>query len=153
MKESDKFMFKEERQRYKVEIVAKEIYPVCPIYEKGDRMTIVEPGIVLEETDAICLSFLADLMAYYRALSRGVDPRKMGLKMEGENALIECHDPGGKYPDYPTDGGTVVFEIRRVPMTLEDYRKYREFDMTKMEKIWNERRERYLARQKTEEKR
>jgi len=133
--------------RYKLEVIAKEIYPVCPVYEKGDRMTIVEPAIIVEETDAICLSFLADLLPYYRALSRGVNPEKMGLKTEGDKVLIECHDPGGKYADYPTDGGTVVFEIRRTPITLEDLKKYIKFDLEnfllQMETVWVKRRQMY----------
>jgi uncharacterized repeat protein (TIGR04076 family) len=141
MKQSGKF-------RYKLEIVAKRIYPMCPIYKKGDKMTIVEPGIVVKETDAICLSFLADLMAYYRALCRGVDPKNMGLKMEGDKAFIECHDPGGKYPDYPTDGGTVLFEIRRIPMTLQDVQNYRKFDLKEMEKVWAQRRKEYQEKHK-----
>ena len=141
MKQSDK-------SRYKLEIVAKKIYPMCPIYKKGDKMTIVEPGIVVEETDAICLSFLADLMAYYRALCRGVDPKNMGLKVEGDKAFIECHDPGGKYPDYPTDGGTVLFEIRRIPMTLQDVQNYRKFDLKEMEKVWAQRRKGYQEKHK-----
>lgn len=146
MKESEKFMYESEKFRYKLEIVAKKIWPMCPIYKEGDKMTIVEPGIVIQETDAICLSFLADLISYYRGLSRGIDPKEMGLKTDGDIAFIECHDPGGKYSDYPTDGGTVLFEIRRTPLTLEDVKKYRKFDLKTMEKIWTQRRERYQAK-------
>ena len=136
MKESEVF-------RHKLEVVAKEIYPICPIYKKDDRITIVEPAIVVEETDAICLSFLADLIPYYRALSRGVALEKMGLKTEGDKVLIECHDPGGKYADYPTDGGTVVFEVRRTPITREEFSKYRKIDLEEREKVLAERRQRY----------
>lgn len=146
MKESEKYMFKSEKTRCKLEIVAKKVWPMCPIYREGDKMTIVEPGIILEETDAICLSFLADLIPYYRGLSRGIDPKEMGLKTEGDVAYIECHDPGGKYPDFPTDGGTVLFEIKRIPLALEDLKKYRDFDMKTMEQIWDQRRTRYQAK-------
>jgi len=148
MKDSAKPKYESEKFRYKLEIVAKKIYPMCPIYKKGDKMTIVEPAIIPEETDAICLSFLADLIPYYRGLSRGIDPKRMGLKTEGDLAYIGCHDPGGQYPDYPTDGGTVLFEIRRIPLTLEDIKKYREFDLKVMEKTWAERRKRYQEKHK-----
>jgi len=148
MKQSEKFMYESEKFRYKLEIVAKKIWPVCPIYNEGDKMVIVEPGIIVQETDAICLSFLADLMPYYRGLSRGIDPKEMGLKTDGALSYIECHDPGGKYRDYPTDGGTVLFEIRRIPLNLEDLTKYRQIDLKEMEKIWKQRRESYQAKHK-----
>jgi len=143
MKKPDKSMYKSENFGYKIEVIAKKVYPFCPIYKEGDKMTIISPAIIVPETDAICLSFLADLIPYYRALSRGVDPKKMGLKMEGDKAFIECHDPGGKYADYPTDGGTLVFEIRRTPITLEDLKKYRKFDLDEMAKVWAKRQQKY----------
>jgi uncharacterized repeat protein (TIGR04076 family) len=147
-KQSDKFMYQSENVRNKLQIVAKRIWPMCPIYKEGYKMTIVEPGIVVEETDAICLSFLADLIPYYRGLCRGIDPKKMGLRTEGDKAYIECHDPGGKYPDFPTDGGTVLFEIRRIPINLKDLQEYRKFDMEEMEKVWADRRKNYQAKHK-----
>lgn len=134
--------------RYKLEVIAKEIYPICPIYEKGDKMTIVEPGIIVKETNAICLPFLANLIPFFRALSRGVDPKTMGLKTEGDRIFIECHDAGGKYPDYPSDGGTVVFEIHRTPITSEDLKKYSKIDLEEFEKVWAERRQKYQEKNK-----
>jgi len=46
------------------------------------------------------------------ALDEGADPVRLGLPKPGdrEHAYIQCVDPGEPY----TDGGTVIFKIKRV---------------------------------------
>lgn len=93
-----------------LEIVVCEIKGKCPVYNVGNRMVIDNPKIVLEETDAVCVHALSSLLHYVIALDEGVDPRKLGLSKESENAYIQCVDPGQPY----TDGGTVIFKCRRI---------------------------------------
>jgi len=93
-----------------LEIEVCEIKGKCPVYNVGNRMVIDNPKIVLEETDAVCVHALSSLLHYVIALDEGVDPRKLGLSKESENAYIQCVDPGQPY----TDGGTVVFRCRRI---------------------------------------
>lgn len=83
----------------------------CPVYKEGNRI-VVEEGyrLNLEETDALCLHSLASLMPYYIPLSKGVDPKTLGLAKKGNKAYLQCLDPC----EY-TGGGTVIFELTRTP--------------------------------------
>jgi len=93
-----------------LEIEVCEIKGKCPVYKVRDRMVIDAPKIVLEKTDAVCVHALSSLLHYVVALDEGVDPRKLGLSKNGENAYIQCVDPGQPY----TDGGTVVFRCQKI---------------------------------------
>jgi len=72
-----------------LEIEVCEIKGKCPVYNVGNRMVIDNPKIVLEETDAVCVHALSSLLHYVIALDEGVDPRKLGLSKESENAYIQ----------------------------------------------------------------
>ena len=81
----------------------------CPIYEVGDRIVIDEGyKLNLKETDNVCMHSLASLMPYYIALSKGIDPKTLGLAKEGNKAYFQCLDPCEL-----TGGGTVIFEARK----------------------------------------
>jgi uncharacterized repeat protein (TIGR04076 family) len=84
----------------------------CPVYKVGDRITVDDPKIVLEKTDALCTHALSSLLHYVLTLERGADPVKLGLSTlnDKEHAYIQCVDPGEPY----TKGGTVVFKISKV---------------------------------------
>lgn len=77
----------------------------------GDKIVLDEGyKMNLVETTAVCMHSLSSLLPYYNAISKGVEPERLGLaKVEGGDcAYIQCLDPC----EY-TGGGTVVFEIRR----------------------------------------
>jgi len=112
-----------DKQMYKLEIYAKKVYPICAIYKEGDKMIFIEPALIPQDTDAICFSAMANFLPFYRALCRGLPPEKMNLRVEEGEAIIECHDPCGLYPQYPSDGGSVVFAVRRSRVTEEDRKK------------------------------
>jgi uncharacterized repeat protein (TIGR04076 family) len=80
----------------------------CPVYKVGDKNVIEGPEIKLNETDALCIHTLPSLLHYVVALREGADPVKLGLSKNGENAYIQCLDPGEPY----TEGGTVIFRCR-----------------------------------------
>ena len=82
----------------------------CPVYKPGDRI-ILDNGykVNLRETDNICMHSLASLLPYYNALAKGVSAVELGLAKEGEEAFVQCMNP----QEY-TEGGTVIFKIRRV---------------------------------------
>jgi len=93
-----------------LEIEVCEIRGYCPVYKVGDKAVVDGAEIVLEKTDAVCIHALSSLLHYVVALDEGVDPRKLGLSKEKENAYIQCVDPGEPY----TNGGTVIFKCRRI---------------------------------------
>ena len=93
-----------------LEIKVCDIKGKCPVHKVGDKIVVDGPRIVLEETDAVCVHALSSLLHYVIALDEGVDPRKLGLSKERENAYIQCVDPGEPY----TSGGTVIFRCRRI---------------------------------------
>ena len=81
----------------------------CPVYKKGDKMTMDDAQIVLEKTDAICIHALSSLLHYVVTLIEGISPKKLGLSTDDKYAYIQCLDPGEPY----TDGGTVIFKCYR----------------------------------------
>ena len=87
-----------------------EIRGTCPVYKVGDRLTIKDAAVVMEETDAICVHALSTLLHYVVALDEGADPVKLGLSKDQGHAYMQCVDPGRPY----TDGGTVTFDCHRV---------------------------------------
>jgi uncharacterized repeat protein (TIGR04076 family) len=93
-----------------LEIEVCEIRGYCPVYKVGDKAVVDGAEIVLEKTDAVCIHALSSLLHYVVALDEGVDPRKLGLSKEKENAYIQCVDPGEPY----TSGGTVIFKCSRI---------------------------------------
>jgi uncharacterized repeat protein (TIGR04076 family) len=95
-----------------LEIEVAEIRGSCPVYKVGDRILVDDPKIVLEKTDALCSHALSSLLHYVVALEKGADPVELGLSKpeDREHAYIQCVDPGKPY----TNGGTVVFKIKRV---------------------------------------
>jgi len=88
-----------------------EVRGTCPVYKVGDKIVIDDPEVVLEETDALCTHALSVLLHYVVALEEGADPVKLGLTRpeDKDHAYVQCVDPWKPY----TDGGTVVFRIRR----------------------------------------
>ncbi len=79
----------------------------CPVYQVGERIVIDEGyKLSLKEMDKVCMHSLASIMPYYVALSKGVDPKVLGLSKEGNKAYLQCLDPCEF-----TDGGTVIFEV------------------------------------------
>ncbi len=89
-----------------------EIRGHCPVYRVGDRFFIRE-GYQLDVPTGqrVCMHALASVMPYYAALARGVPPVELGLGGPREGcAYVQCLDP-----EFLTGGGTVVFEIERMP--------------------------------------
>lgn len=86
----------------------KEIEGCCPVYEIGHSIYLREGYILDTKSSApVCMHSLASLMPYYVALSRGVEPKDLGLSGPEEGkAYIQCLDPCKI-----TGGGTVIFEI------------------------------------------
>ena len=99
-----------------LEIEVCEVRGHCPVYEVGDKMTIDDPKIVLERTDALCTHPLSSLLHYVLVLERGADPVDLGLSKpkDRKHAYIQCVDPGEPY----TDGGTVIFKIKKTKPSL-----------------------------------
>ena len=98
-----------------LEIEVHEIRGYCPVYKKGDRITIDDPEIAMEETDALCTHALSTLLHYALILEHDWCPVKLGLTTEDDQdyAYMQCVDPGKPY----TEGGTVIFKCRQVNKT------------------------------------
>jgi len=78
----------------------------CPVYKEDDAFFILE-GYKLKTDKLLCMHSLSSIMPYYVALSRGINPKELGLSdKDGKVAYIQCLDPC----EY-TGGGTVIFEI------------------------------------------
>ncbi|MGQ9624462.1 MAG: TIGR04076 family protein [Candidatus Bathycorpusculaceae bacterium] len=96
--------------KYRLIIIVKEIRGNCPVFKVGDKTVVESPRIVVRETDNLCIHAFGCMLSMIVPLSRGISFKQLGLaKEEGEKGYIQCLDPGKPY----TDGGTVLFEIRR----------------------------------------
>ncbi|MFX1519503.1 MAG: TIGR04076 family protein [Promethearchaeota archaeon] len=97
---------------YDLIITAKKITGKCPVYKENWKTVICGPHIDLEKSDAACIHALSCLSTFSVALRDGIPPSSVGLAKEGkeEVAYFQCLDPGPPY----TDGGTVLFEVKRV---------------------------------------
>lgn len=82
------------------------------MFRVGDRITIDDPQVILEKTDALCTHALSTLLHYTLILEHDWCPVKLGLTTpdDAEHAYMQCVDPGEPY----TRGGTVVFRCRRI---------------------------------------
>lgn len=95
-----------------MEIEVCEVRGHCPVYKVGDKITVVDPEIALDETDALCVHALSTILHYVLVLERGADPVELGLSKpeDREHAYLQCVDPGEPY----THGGTVIFKVRKI---------------------------------------
>jgi len=94
----------------------------------GDRITVEDGRIVLEETDAICIHALPTLLHFYMGLRGCLGPADLGLAHPPEatdtsgghveKGYVQCPDPGPPL----TPGGTVIFEIQFEEMAKEKTR-------------------------------
>ena len=78
-----------------LEIKVHEIRGNCPIYKVGDRITIDDPKVVLDKTDALRTHALSTLLHYVTILEHDWCPVKLGLTT-GEDtghAYMQCVDP------------------------------------------------------------
>ncbi|MDI6644118.1 MAG: TIGR04076 family protein [Methanobacteriaceae archaeon] len=95
-----------------LEITVHKIKGKCPVHEKGDRIIIQDPEILVKKTDKLCTHALSTILHYTTILERKWCPLELGLTRKGdeEHAYMQCVDPGYPY----TDGGTVIFRCKRI---------------------------------------
>jgi len=95
-----------------LEIIVYDIKGFCPVYNKGDKIMIDDPKILLDKSSALCTHALSTILHYTTILEHNWCPVKLGLTTEKdkEHAYMQCVDPGKPY----TDGGTVIFRCKRV---------------------------------------
>ena len=100
------------RGTHALEFMVHEIKGFCPVYKKGDKITIKDPEIILDKTDALCTHALSTLLHYSIILQYKWCPFGLGLTTENDTryAYMQCVDPGKPY----TDGGTVIFRCKQV---------------------------------------
>ena len=91
----------------KVEVV--KVVGKCEVFKEGDSF-LIEKGWLLVTEKAVCMHSLSSIMPYYVALSRGIEPKELGLaKKDGSEpnaAYVRCLDPCEI-----TGGGSVTFRI------------------------------------------
>ncbi|GEM_PF-258559 len=86
---------------YKIVLRVKEVRGECAAkLRPGDKITYLEPQIVMEETDRICVFALSAILPYLSALSRETAEREDWIPLVRE---LQCPDPVNR----------VVFEVER----------------------------------------
>ena len=88
---------------YRIVVTAVSVEGICSAgIKKGDKLTIVNPGVDLSQTDHLCINALSALIPFLRQFS--VDPLA-----ENARAMVGCPDPGLQHKGR----GHVLFEISR----------------------------------------
>lgn len=99
-----------DKKKYSLIITVMEVRGKCPVFKVGDKIVVDSPKIIVDKTDNICIHALGCMLSMIVPLSHGISFKQLGLaKEEEEKGYIQCLDPGRPY----TDGGTVLFEIKR----------------------------------------
>ena len=101
-----------DNNRYKIVVEVIEIHGKCPVYNVGDRMTIIMPELVLAETDKMCIHAFLAMQTFIQALARGFSAKLLGIGKTDDEGYVQCPDPGPPY----TKGGKVIFKIKRIPI-------------------------------------
>jgi len=52
------------KDAHTLEFIVHHIKGHCPVYKKGDKITIKDPKIILNKTDALCTHALSTLLHY-----------------------------------------------------------------------------------------
>jgi uncharacterized repeat protein (TIGR04076 family) len=104
----------QKEEKYRLIITVNAISGNCPVFKVGDKIFIESPKIIVRETNNFCIHAFGCMLSMIVPLSHGVSFKQLGLaKDEGEKGYIQCLDPGKPY----TNGGTVLFEIKRERIT------------------------------------
>jgi len=104
----------QKEEKYRLIITVNAISGNCPVFKVGDKIVIESPKIIVRETNNFCIHAFGCMLSMIVPLSHGVSFKQLGLaKDEGEKGYIQCLDPGKPY----TNGGTVLFEIKRERIT------------------------------------
>ena len=95
-----------------LEFIVHHIKGHCPVYKKGEKITIKDPEIILNKTDALCTHALTTILHYSTILQHNWCPIDLGLTTEKDknHAYLQCVDPGIPY----TNGGTVIFRCKQL---------------------------------------
>jgi uncharacterized repeat protein (TIGR04076 family) len=99
------------KEGFRLIIAVKEIRGICPVFSVGDKIVIESPKMIINETDKFCIHAFGSMLSMIVPLSHGISFKQLGLAREEgeERGFVQCLDPGKPY----TNGGTVLFEIRR----------------------------------------
>ncbi len=90
-------------------IEVEEVRGRCPVYKRGDKMVFRRGyDLDLDRSDALCTHALSAMVPFLASLARGISPGELGLSKGGQDAFVQCPDPG----EPCTSGGTVIFRIR-----------------------------------------
>lgn len=95
---------------YRVKVVVKEVRGYCALgYRFGDSFIIEKYYVLGGQGTQICLHALVGMCSLLLPFLKGVSARELGIGREDDVGYVQCPDAGKPY----TDGGTVVFELRR----------------------------------------
>lgn len=96
--------------RTKVKIIVKEVKGKCALgYKPGDTFLIDKYYIPKMQNVPICLHALLGMSTLLSPFLKGVSAKDLGISDKEDVGYVQCPDPGKPY----TDGGTVVFELKR----------------------------------------
>lgn len=99
--------------KYHVRVRVEEVRGFCAVgYKVGDCFDIEWFYVKPRQDVKICLHALNSMLTLLMPFLKGVSARELGIGKKDDIGHIQCPDPGKPY----TDGGTVIFEVRRVKL-------------------------------------
>ena len=101
---------------YRVKITVKEVRGHCAAgYKPGDTIIVERFYIVPEKSAKICLHALSAMQTVLSAFLHESSAKELGIGETDNVGYLQCPDPGQPL----TRGGTVIFELKREPVTIE----------------------------------
>ncbi|MEM0355815.1 MAG: TIGR04076 family protein [Desulfurococcaceae archaeon] len=93
----------------RVIVEVQEVRGKCALgYQQGDQI-ILKDFYIEYSSKPICLHALASMLTILILMLKQHSGRELGLSKSSDEAYVQCPDPNGLL----TDGGTVIFRIRR----------------------------------------
>lgn len=90
-------------------VSVKEVRGKCPLYQVGDKMVVDNFYINTQESNDVCVHAFSAMLSLLSAFAHGSSAVLLGIGRTDDIGYLQCPDPGAPY----TDGGTVLFELRR----------------------------------------
>jgi len=97
---------------YRIRVCVKEVKGKCAMGYRPGNCFIIERFYIKDTGKGVCLHALALMLTLLSPFLKGISANVLGIGAEDDIGYIQCPDPGEPY----TYGGTVVFELKRIPV-------------------------------------
>jgi len=93
-------------KKFLVLVEVEDVLGPCPVYQKGDKILIDEPNVIISKTNAICTRAFPMIVTFIKCFSEGIETGLQGVPL-----LVKCPS---------TTQGPVIFRVSKLPKEEEE---------------------------------